>query len=355
MSGANEPLVYPCGEPPAPGSAREVAPGVFWLRMPLPLALDHINLWLVRDGSGWAAFDSGMHEAETEAAWRQLVGAGGVLEGVPPGRLFVTHMHPDHVGMAGWLQREFGSDLWMTQTEYLNCRMLAADTGREAPEEGVSFYRAAGWEHEALERYRERFGGFGRMISPMPQSYRRVQDGEWIRIGGQDWQVLVGTGHSPEHACFYNPEQGLLISGDQVLPRISSNVSVFPTEPLADPLGDWLQSLERFQRLVPDDVLVLPAHGEPFRGLHARLQRMADSQLRALSRLEGRLQQGPKRAVDLFGALFARAIGPDLLSLATGECLANLNYLLRRGRAVVEADSDGVHWYRAPAPAPTMA
>lgn len=341
-----DPLLYPCGQPPAPGFVREVASGVFWLRMPLPLSLDHINLWVVRDGQGWALFDSGMDSPPTRDAWRQLTSAGGALGGVAPERLFATHMHPDHVGLAGWLKREFGSELWMTQTEYLNCRMLMADTGQAAPEEGVRFYRAAGWDAEAIEGYRERFGSFGRMISPLPQSYRRVRDGDWIRIGDQQWQVLVGIGHSPEHACFYCPERQVLISGDQVLPRISPNVSVFPTEPQADPLGDWLQSLSRFRQRVPDDVLVLPAHGEPFRGLHARLDHLADSHHKGLERLGMRLAEGPQRAIDLFGALFSRPIGPDLLSLATGECLANLNYLVRRGSVEVSQDDDAVSWYR---------
>lgn len=345
-----EPLRYPCGDAPEPGIGHEVAPGVFWLRMPLPLSLDHINLWAVRDGADWALFDSGMDTPQTQTAWRQLLASGGVLGSGRAARLFVTHMHPDHVGLAGWLNREFGSELWMTQTEYLNCRMLAADTGRSAPEEGVRFYRAAGWDDAAIARYQERFGGFGKMISPLPQGYRRLREGDSVRIGEHDWQVWTGTGHSPEHACFYSPDLHLLIAGDQVLPRISPNVSVFPTEPLADPLGDWLQSLTRFRQSLPDDVLVLPAHGEPFRGLHARLDRLLDGHARGLQRLQTRLAEGPRRAVDLFGALFARPIGADLLSLATGECLANLNYLLHRGGVAVERDEEGVCWYRATQP-----
>ncbi|MDF1485019.1 MBL fold metallo-hydrolase [Ramlibacter sp. H39-3-26] len=347
-------LDYPCGEPPAPGQAREVAPGVLWLRMPLPFALDHINVYAVRDGErggaqDWAVFDTGTHTPEVEAAWRDLWGEGGALAQARAARVFVTHMHPDHVGMAGALVQQFSGRLWMTRLEYLNCRVLAADTGRQAPEEGVAFYRRVGWDAEALEGYRQRFGRFGKLIHALPESFRRLHDGEVLQIGGHTWRVVVGRGHSPEHACFYCPELRLFISGDQVLPRISSNVSVFPTEPDADPLGEWLASLDKLRREVPDDVLVLPAHNEPFRGLHARLAGLAQSQHAALDRLRAALSEQPRRAIDVFGALFSRPIGNDahLLGLATGESIAHLNYLVARDEAMVEQDAQGVAWYRA--------
>ncbi|WP_160287144.1 MBL fold metallo-hydrolase [Pseudomonas knackmussii] len=339
------PLEYPSGPAPQPGEVREIVPGVLWLRMPLPLSLDHINLWAVEDGDGWALFDTGMHTEATLDAWRTLFAPSGPLGGRRPTRVFVTHMHPDHVGLAGWLTREFGCELWMTFGEYMNCRVLVADNGREAPPEGIRFYRRAGWDDAAIAQYRARFGGFGKHIWPLPESYRRLHDGERIRIGQYEWRVVVGSGHSPEHASFHCPELQLLIAGDQVLPRISPNVSVFPTEPAADPLGQWLESLLKIRREVPDDVLVLPAHNEPFRPLHARLEHLQRGHGRALERLQGLLEEGPKRAIDLFGALFARRIDQDLLPLATGECLANLNYLLQRGLIEARDDADGVAWY----------
>lgn len=339
-------LDYPCGEPPGPGEVREVAPGVLWLRMSLPFSLTHINLWAVRDGSGWAIFDTGLKNEDTFTGWRTLLAPGGPLaDGIT--RVFVTHMHPDHVGMAGWLTSRFDVRLWMTRLEYLNCRVLVADTGREAPPDGLRFYRQAGWDDEALEHYRTRFGNFGKSTYALPESYRRIRGNETIRIGEHDWQVVVGSGHSPEHASFWCPALKLMVSGDQVLPRISSNVSVFPTEPDANPLHGWLTSLERIERTVPDDVLVLPAHNEPFRGLHARLQHLARGHETALERLRRTLRE-PRRVIDVFGALFARPINDrHLLGLATGESIAHLNYLVHRGEARATLGADGVMRYQA--------
>ncbi len=340
-------LQYPFPQPPAHGLPLEVVPGVHWLRMPLPYALNHINLWALDDGEGRAVVDTGVCTDETMQLWRQLFAQTSGTQ--PLTRVFVTHMHPDHVGMAGWMTRRFGVQLWMTRLEYLTCRVMASDTGREAPDDGIDFYRRAGWDDAALETYRVRFGGFGKHIHALPDSFRRLHDGEVIRIGAHDWHVIVGSGHSPEHACLYCPALEVLISGDQVLPRISSNVSVYPTEPDADPMGEWLASIEKLRRMVPDNVLVLPAHNEPFRGLHARLDALGRGQQVALSRLERSLSQGPKRAVDVFGALFGRPIEATniaLLGMATGESLACLNHLTRSGRAQREFDDAGVGWYR---------
>lgn len=341
-------LVYPFDEGPEPGSgeAVEIRPGVLWLRMPLMGSLRFINVFALEDGETWTIVDTGMRTEPTAAGWRAAF--AGRLGGRPVGRVIATHMHPDHVGMAGWICRKYQCRLWMSRLEYVTCRLLAADTGREAPADGVSFYRGAGWDEASLETYAARFGGFGKGVYPLPDSYRRISDGEAIDIGGRIWRVVVGSGHSPEHACLHLEDEGLLISGDQVLPRISSNVSVFPTEPDADPLTDWLTSLESVRRRVGEDVLVLPAHNDPFFGLHARIDALIAGHERGLERLERLLDQ-PRRAVDVFGALFARPISGEVLGMATGESLAHLNCLMRRGRAVREADDAGVVWWRAAA------
>jgi glyoxylase-like metal-dependent hydrolase (beta-lactamase superfamily II) len=334
---------YPFPDPPPSGTLLQVAPGVFWVCMPLPFALKWINLWLIEDGDGWTLVDTGILTSETKTAWRTIFEQH--LGGRPIRRVICTHMHPDHVGLAGWITRKFQCQLWMTRLEYVTCRMLVADTGREAPEDGVRFYKAAGWSQPDIDKYVERFGGFGRGVSPLPDSYRRIEEGDAIEIGGRAWRVLTGSGHSPHHACLYQEELNLFISGDQILPRISSNVSVFPTEPEADPLADWLASCEKLKAALPEDVLVLPAHNEPFRGAHKRLEALIHGHELGMRRVMERLQT-PKRAIDLFGALFARAIGPDLVGMATGETLAHLNCLMHRGQVRRET-TDGLALYSA--------
>jgi glyoxylase-like metal-dependent hydrolase (beta-lactamase superfamily II) len=311
--------------------------------MPLPMALNHINVWALADGDGWTVIDTGMLTGETTAAWQSAF--SGVLGGRPVGRVICTHMHPDHVGMAGWLTRRFDCPFWITRLEYVTCRMLVADTCREAPADALRFYRAAGWDEQAIEDYKTRFGAFGKRVYALPDSFHRVSDGDVIEIGGRRWRAVVGSGHSPEHLCLHCPELALLISGDQVLPRITSNVSLFPTEPEADPLADWLASIASTRERVPDEVLVLPSHNEPFRGLHARLAQLDAWHERVLGRLLEALRE-PRRAVDVFEVMFRRPIGLELLTFATGESLAHLSCLVHRGQVVREL-ADGVAWYRA--------
>lgn len=336
-------LRFPFEAIPESGRSIAVAPGVYWLRLPLPMSLDHINVWALEDGAGWTLVDTGIQSRRTTAAWQEAF--GDALQGRPITRIICTHMHPDHVGMAGWLTRHFGCRLWMTRLEYVTCRMLVADTGREAPEDALAFYRAAGWEESAVEEYRARFGEFGRAVHALPDSFKRVSGGDEIEIGGQRWRAVLGRGHSPEHLCLYGPDLKLLISGDQVLPRITSNVSVFPTEPDADPLSDWLESLEGVRGAVPDDVLVLPSHNEPFHGLHARIEQLIRGHEQKLTRLEEQLIE-PRRAIDVFSILFQRRISNELLSMATGETIAHLSCLMRRRRISRQTDARGVHWYQ---------
>lgn len=329
-----------------PGEVFEVAPGVFRLRLFLPFALDHINVWALADGDSWTVVDTGLNMSAAKTAWETAL--AGPLGGRPVGRVIVTHMHPDHVGLAGWFARTFDCPLYMTRLEYMTCRVLAADTGRPAPQEGVDFYRAAGWSEPQLEAYRARFGGFGKGLAALPDAYRRIGDGDRLTIGGETWRVVVGCGHSPEHACLLRESDQVLISGDQVLPKISSNVSVWPTEPEADPLGDWLASIAKLEREIPEGALVLPSHGEPFYGVRARLKALAGGHERSLERLVKTLAE-PKRVVDVFGALFARGVGDDLVGMATGEAIAHLNHLARRGLAEAEIVPGGATLWRAKA------
>jgi glyoxylase-like metal-dependent hydrolase (beta-lactamase superfamily II) len=345
--GASATLSYPFERGPEIGSgAVDIAAGVKWLRMPLGGPLGFINTWAIAEPGGWAVVDTGVSNPQTIEAWRAVL--AGPLKRQPVTRVFVTHMHPDHIGMAGWLTRKFHARLWITRQEYMMCRSLTADTLREPPADAIEFYRHAGWDDEAIETYRGRFGGFGKSIHALPDSFHRLRDGEEIRIGDHAWRVVMGSGHSPEHACLHCPDLQVFITGDQVLPRISSNVSVFPQEPDGDPLSEWLASLARIKSRVGDEVLVLPAHNDPFFGLHARLDQLIAGHEEGLARLLQLIAE-PKRAIDVFAALFKRPIVPEILGMATGESLAHLNCLIARGQAVRETDAAGVDWYRAAA------
>jgi glyoxylase-like metal-dependent hydrolase (beta-lactamase superfamily II) len=323
---------------PEYGDINPVADGVDWLRMPLPFSLSHINLWILRDGDGIAIVDTGIDSGKSRDVWRSAIADRQLT------RVIVTHLHPDHVGCAGWLCNEHDVELWMSREEYLLCRILVADTGREAPQAGVKFYTAAGFSADAIQRYQEKFGMFGRVVAPLPESYRRICDRDTLTIDTSDWEIIVGKGHSPEHACLFNAEKNVLIGGDQLLPTISSNVSVHPTEPYANPLKDWLDSLAAMKQRLPEDVLVLPAHGKPFRGAHYRLDALIAEHMAGLEKLFDACQQ-PQRAVDVFPALFKARISDSNLIMATGESIAHLNYLLSDGALQAELDTDGVRWY----------
>lgn len=339
-------LTYPWGDfAPGPGKIHPVAKGVSWARIPMPGSLGHINSWLLDDGDGVAVIDSGMLLKECSDAWKALF--DGDLKDRNVSRVFGTHLHPDHIGLAGWLCKRFGSEVWMTRGEWLTARMLAADIRDEFPMEALALQRGAGWDDDVLkQQVAKGWSRFSRMLFPMPISYRRIKDGDVLDFGPHQWRVVVGSGHSPEHACLWNEAEGVLISGDQVLPRISSNVSVNISEPLADPLGEWLASIRKLLDVLPDDLLVCPAHGEPFYGLHTRLIALRDEHHRRLDDVHEAMGKRPLRAIDCFPLLFNRAIGENNRELATGEAIAHLNRLMAEGRAVREM-RDGVYWYAA--------
>ncbi len=340
-------LTFPFGDrAPQPGELLTIAPGIRWWRVPMSGPLKHVNGLILDDGADGSgellAIDTGTASPRSTEAWRTIL--DGPLAGQRIARILCTHMHPDHIGLAGWLSRRFGdAPILMTRTEWLMARMLSADARPEVPEEQVAFWRAAGWDDAQIaEAAKGGFAQFGKMIAPLPLGYTRIRDGEMLSIGGTAWRVVVGSGHSPEHACLLDEQRRILIAGDQVLPRISSNVSLHANEPGGDPLGDWLASIERF-RALPDDLLVLPGHGDPFYGLHARLDALEREHLDRLDALEAHLAT-PRRAVDCFGQLFRRPIGPDVIGMATCETLAHLRRLELSGRAV-HAMRDGVRWY----------
>lgn len=336
-------LTFPFGDrAPEPGELIEVAEGIRWWRVPMSGPLKHVNGLLLDDGNGLLAVDTGTASPRSTEAWRAIL--EGPLAGRPVSRVVGTHMHPDHIGLAGWLCRKFDAPLLMTRTEWLMVRMLSSDARDEVPEEQIAFWRAAGWDEAQLARGAGAgWGNFGKMIARFPITYTRLQDGQTLPIDGHPWQVVTGAGHSPEHACLVDLDRRILIAGDQVLPKISSNVSIHLSQSDEDPLGDWLDSIAKFKAL-PADLLVLPGHGDPFYGLHARLDALDREHRDRLDALEEAMATGPLRVVDAFPLLFRRPIGPEVIGMATGESLAHLRRLVVEGRAVRE-ERDGVWWY----------
>ena len=323
---------------PAPAELREVAPGVYWHRMPLPFKLDHINLWLIEDGDGWTAVDTGINRPEVMDAWERIFTAR--LGDRPLRRVIVTHFHPDHVGLAGWLQKRTGAEIWMPLAEWAFARMLTLDQSDETHTTNVAFYRAAGFNPDQLAAAGSRRGRYADSVSPIPLTFRRYRESETIPIGAHGWRVIVGLGHSPEHACLWCEDLRVLISGDQILPRISPNIAVWPHEPDANPLALYLDSLGKFRDL-PDEALVLPSHDRPFRGLAWRLDELADHHHVRLKRTWEACAT-PSTGADVLRRLFTRELDSHQLMFAIGESLAHLHFLTGVGALARETCANGV-------------
>jgi glyoxylase-like metal-dependent hydrolase (beta-lactamase superfamily II) len=330
-------------ETPKPGEVTEVADGVWWIRMPMRGRLNHINVWLLRDTEGWTIVDTGIYDEAVKGHWETIF--ENHLDGRPVTRVICTHLHTDHTGLAGWITDRWGCRLWMSRADFYMCKVMVADRPADVPEDAIKFYRRAGFTEERLDRYRQRFGQFGASATPLPAGYRRISDGQYLDIGGREWRAVIGHGHSPEHVCLYCPELKLIIGGDQLLPRITPNVSVQPSEPDADPLREWISSCDRFRELLPPNLLVLPAHENLYEGLHERLTALIDWHEIALEKLYD-LCDEPRRAVDVFPALFKSEINEYSYFPATGEALAHLHCALGRRMLTVEADENGVAWWK---------
>ena len=319
-------IQHPFPQPPGEGEAIEVAPGILWMRLPLPMALDHVNVYALRDGPGWAIVDTGLHSRRGVALWQRLL--SGPLGGLPVTRVIVTHHHPDHVGMAGWFQAK-GAELVSTRVAWLYARMLVLDEHPLPVPQAMQFWQRAGLDDAALvRRAAERPFNFVDVVHSMPVGFTRISDGDCLHLAGRDWLVRLGQGHAPDHATLWT--EGIVLGGDQLLPGISANIGVYPTEPEADPLAEWLQSCEAFQANARDGDLILPGHKLPFTGLPFRLGQMIGNHVEALERLTDHLAR-PRTAIECFPVLFKRQIGPAEEGLALVEAVAHLNCLLRRG------------------------
>jgi glyoxylase-like metal-dependent hydrolase (beta-lactamase superfamily II) len=336
---------------PAPGTVHQVVPGLFWIRMSLPFALDHINLWLMRDEfdngtglrQGWTVIDCGIASDSTRTAWETIFST--CLQDLPVLRVIATHYHPDHLGLADWICSQWKAPLWMTTGEYVFGRMVGAGLPGAGSTAMVPFARSHGiTDADLLTKLQARIGHYGKLVPSIPASYRAMRDGQDIRIGGHAWRVMTGFGHSPEHASLYCAGLKVLIAGDMVLPRISTNVSVPAIEPEANPVQHYLDSLANCRHL-PDDVLVLPSHGKPFRGLHVRVGQLVDHHRERLAEVVAACAT-PQSAADIVPIMFRRPLDAHQLSFALGEALAHLNKLWYDGVLHRETGADGVIRFR---------
>ena len=340
-------LRYPWDNVPDHGTATQVADGVLWFRLPLPMRLDHVNVYALDDGDSWTVIDTGFNSRKTRGIWGQMM--QGPLGGKPIGRVVVTHHHPDHVGLAGWLQSDFGAELVTTRTAWLFARMLMLDVQEKPAPETLEFWRKAGMEADLFaKRADERPFNFADIVAPMPLGFTRIEQGQTIKMGGRTWDIHMGNGHAPEHATFWSRDDHLVISGDQILSSISPNIGVYATEPMADPLREWLQACERLQPLAREDHLVLGGHKLPFTGLPMRMKQLIDNHHGALRRLTDHLEH-PRTAADCFAPLFKRSISEGEYGLALVEAVAHLNHLFYLGQVTRVARDDGAWlWQRIP-------
>jgi glyoxylase-like metal-dependent hydrolase (beta-lactamase superfamily II) len=302
----------------------QVADGVYWIRMPLPFALDHINLWLLRDGDGWVIVDTGFGSSATKKLWEQLI--ADHLGGRPVTRIIVTHLHPDHLGLAAWLAERFGAPVWMTLTEFLMAHTVWSAQGGDMLTQLANLYRRHGLAEDQAAMIAGRAGSYRSAIPTLPTSFRRLIGGDAVMIDGHLWRVIIGHGHSPEHAALYCETLGLVISGDMVLPRITTNVSIAPFEPDGNPLQMFLDSLDRF-RVLREDTLVLPSHGLVFHGLLPRLEQLREHHAERFTIVLDACRE-PRSAPELLRYLFKREFDAHQLSFAMGETIAHLNFLM---------------------------
>ena len=336
-AGPAETLEYPFDYPPSTGEVVEVAPGILWTRIPLPFKLDHVNIYLIEDGEGWAVLDTGISDKPTRAVWEQLF--DGPLSGRKLTRLIVTHYHPDHIGLAGWLCERFGVPLSTSQTAYLGCLTISLSPGSLEAKPFREFYLRHGMSEETATLVSTHGHGYLRMVTPLPMTFNRLVAGDVLMIGGRRFEVLSGDGHAPEQIMLYRPEDKVFLAADQVLAKITPNVSVWAVDPEGDPLGLYIRSLNAIRDRIPADALVLPGHQLPFYGVHTRCSELIEHHEERCAMIAEACAQGPKSVAELVPFIFTRKLDPHQLSFAFSEVHAHVNYMLRKGELAWEDQS----------------
>jgi glyoxylase-like metal-dependent hydrolase (beta-lactamase superfamily II) len=337
---ASAQLIFPHVEAPAAGTTIEVAPGILWTRLALPFLLDHVNIYFIEDGAGWTLIDTGLGDKATQVAWQPLF--DGVLRGRPLTRIIATHFHPDHVGAAGFLLKHFDVPLYMSATEYLQSLNIHLDPGALEAEHYRHFYLDHGLDADTTRRVVTGGHSYLKRTSGLPPTYHRVVAGDVLRIGGREFDVLTGGGHSPEEIMLLSRADKLFLSADQVLAKISPNVSVIAVDPEGDPLGHYLRSLGALRRDLAEDVLVLPGHNLPFYGLHTRTDQLIAHHEARCDLILRACRTAPRSAAELVPFVFTRKLDPHQMGFAFSEVLAHVNYMLRLGMLTEVAGADGI-------------
>ncbi|MEM7238273.1 MAG: MBL fold metallo-hydrolase [Pseudomonadota bacterium] len=339
--GVDAVIHHPWEAPPGPSDVIEIAEGLLWARLPLPMRLDHVNIYALDDGDGWTLIDTGLDWAKGRAQIAGLL--SGPLNGKPVHRVLMTHAHPDHIGLVGWFAAH-DAEVVASRSAWLMGRMMVLDRHDTHPPQNISFRQRAGISGEDLQTYAEETPfNFADCVTPIPVGFIRLRDGDFFDAGGRRWTVRTGEGHAIEHITLWSDD--VLIAGDQVLPGISPNIGVYPTEPDADPLAGWLETCRRFDGLAMDQ-LVLPGHKLPFRGLKFRLGQLIENHVQALDRIDAALADGPMTALQMMPAIFRRSIEESQVGLALVEAVAHANHLLHAGRAKRRLNAQGAWEYR---------
>ena len=331
-------LQFPQPLPPDLGEPYEIAPGILWVRFPLPFRLNHINIYLIEDGDGWAVFDTGIADRPTQDVWEAL--AAGPLAGRKLTRVIASHFHPDHIGLAGWLAERFGAMLVTTQTTYLQTLAISLKPGVEDAQVYRDFYRRNGLDAETTTIVTTLGHRYLKLVTPLPPVFERVTAGDRLKIGGRTFEVLTGDGHAPELAMLYCAEDKLLFSADQVMEKISPNIGVWAVEPHGDPLGLYLRSLKEMKARLPAGVLVLAGHHRPFTGLHERAEELAAHHGYRCAAIAEACRE-PQAPAALVPVLFPQPLGPHEMSFAFSEVLAHVNFMLRQGTLAWAEPQDG--------------
>jgi glyoxylase-like metal-dependent hydrolase (beta-lactamase superfamily II) len=331
--------------PPKPGEWLEIAVGVFWSRVALPFRLNHVNVYLIDDGDSWNVVDTGIANNHAQETWGRLL--GGRMAGRPVSKILITHHHPDHVGLASWLADKANAEVVMSGTEYLPGLTYWLDSDAMKADHYRAFYRARGLQAGIAESILDRSARYQSLTSPLPFSFRRVMHGDTLKLRSRTLQIMTGGGHAPEQVMLYCPDTRILFAADQIMLGITPNVSVSPRNPNGDVLGLFLSSLERLAAKIDDDVLVLPGHHSPFRGLRGRVREVIEHHDERLAAIIGACAQAPRSAADLLKTLFRFPLHRGVMALAFGEACAHVNRLLEDGRITARLEADGVERYTA--------